>query len=380
MRPITPSLPVPINPGLLWSRKEDALSVPVGEIQLCFCPVCGHTINRCYSSDLLYYNSWYEKSLHNRSVYQQYLRPEVDRLIERYRIERKEVFEITSNSGDYSKLLCEIGDNQAVIHQPDIFESTSQGGQKIRLIYLLSHLSKDQLKIHAELVCCQNVLAESTVPRLLLRTIHSAIAEPQKTMGYFEVQNAAKFFETMKLWDLKYTQYSLFSLHSLYALCQNCGFEVKSIREINDGKIISIDVIAAGPDSKRSSTADKEDLERIRRKTADFEMKINSEMIYWQNLFEHSVEGKKRIVLWGGDERGVMAVNMLRLQDKLDMVVDSNMDKFNLFIPGTGFRVQSPAQIQIAKPDVILISNPLHETDIRKMVAAMGQTPQLLIL
>jgi hypothetical protein len=41
-------------------------------------------------------------------------------------------------------------------------------------------------------------------------------------------------------------------------------------------------------------------------------------------------------------------------------------------VPGTGHRVVAPASLRAAPPDIVIVTNPLYEREIRSQAAALG--------
>jgi len=374
------SVSTPIHPGLLWHKKEDALSVPMGDMQLAFCPNCGHTFNALFNSDLLNYNTWFENSLHSCSRFQSPNRPEADRLIERYGINDKEIFEIHHGASELSMLLCELANNQAVIYQPDMYETPGRSNSTQQVTYIIKPLSGENPHIHADLICCQNIIERLSHPRMFIELLRGSISYVNETVGYFEVFNAEISLKNQRLWDMNYAQCSFYSPFSLRFLFENSGFRILSLRELAEGKILALDVSLALQQNPIETIHQQNDLEGITRSVEKFKEKTEHSRIYWSDLFREYATSAKRVVLWGCNERGVIAINALKIQDRIQMVVDGDFTKVDLFVPGTGHRVHSLGQLPLFKPDVILISQPGRENEIRQIIGGMNIEPEILTL
>ena len=76
--------------------------------------------------------------------------------------------------------------------------------------------------------------------------------------------------------------------------------------------------------------------------------------------------------------KGTMFLNVVPTGAEIDVVVDLNPRKQGMHVPGTGQRVVCPEELREFRPDVILISNPLYESEIREMVRKLGLVAELV--
>ena len=64
----------------------------------------------------------------------------------------------------------------------------------------------------------------------------------------------------------------------------------------------------------------------------------------------------------------------------LTAMVDLNTRKHGLIVPGVGLPVVPPESLASLRPDLVLISNALYETEITDQVRAMGLSPEIAVV
>ena len=109
---------VPVYCNVLYHTREEAIRAPKADMKLGFCRACGHIYNFAFDPDKLDYTQEYENSLHHSPRFQEYATSLATQLIERHNLYNKDIIEIGCGSGDFLKLLCELGGNRGVGFDP----------------------------------------------------------------------------------------------------------------------------------------------------------------------------------------------------------------------------------------------------------------------
>ena len=133
---------VPIHCNVLCSGREDALSVPNGDIDLGFCNCCGHVFNQTFDSDKIDYGQRYENSLHYSPHFQKYARSIAEKLVKTYDLHGKSIIEIGCGKGDFLDMLCGLGDNHGIGFDPSF--AYDRKGSKVsdRITFIQDFYSK----------------------------------------------------------------------------------------------------------------------------------------------------------------------------------------------------------------------------------------------
>jgi ABC-type hemin transport system substrate-binding protein len=61
-------------------------------------------------------------------------------------------------------------------------------------------------------------------------------------------------------------------------------------------------------------------------------------------------------------------------------IVDINPARIGKYLPGTGQRVVAPEFIVEYEPDVVIVTNPIYEAEIREQIRGFGVDPEVLVL
>jgi FlaA1/EpsC-like NDP-sugar epimerase len=86
----------------------------------------------------------------------------------------------------------------------------------------------------------------------------------------------------------------------------------------------------------------------------------------------------QRAVVWGAGSKGVTFLNALQARDPIGHVVDINPRKQGMYVAGTGQQIVAPEFLKEARPDVVIVMNPVYEDEIRRWVGELGLTPDLI--
>lgn len=202
---------VPVHCNVLYSTREEAVGTPKANIWLGFCGSCGHIYNYAFDPDKLDYTQNYENSLHFSPRFQEYARSLANRLIERHNLYDKDIIEIGCGSGDFLKLMCEMGGNRGVGFDPSSAPNWSPNTDNAVVTFIQDFYSERYASYKADLICCRHVLEHIQFPRDFLSDVRQAIDESLNTLVFFEVPNVLFTLKDLSIWDLIYENCSYFS-------------------------------------------------------------------------------------------------------------------------------------------------------------------------
>ncbi|MGQ0571677.1 MAG: methyltransferase, partial [Armatimonadota bacterium] len=98
----------------------------------------------------------------------------------------------------------------------------------------------------------------------------------------------------------------------------------------------------------------------------------------WRGELTRAERAGQRIVIWGAGSKGVGFLNMLGVESAIDAVVDVNPRKHGMHVAGTGQRIIAPESLRDVRPDVVVVMNPIYETEIRDQIVRLGLAPVLV--
>lgn len=370
--------PIPIHADLLWQRKEDALSAPMGEIQLGYCSKCGHIFNTAYNPDLLNYSRWFENSLHQSSRFQSYSRLEIDHLVEKYKIKQKSVLEIGRGPSQFSLLFSELAENHSSIYEPCESDGyTTPSGLEIETD-IHEWFSDPYSRFKPDLICCQNVLEHILHPREFINSLRRSMNSEQKTIGYFEVHNSLVLLENSPSDVLTYERYSLFSPSSLALLFSNNGFRVLQLRLLAEDRILVIEVNLPSDETFPISQNINIDADKAAKSVEVYRNRFMDVVTSMDGKVKEFKQSGKRVFCWGANRRAAIMLNLLCAQDSIQGIVDTDFNKLNYYVPGTGQRVVAPGSLKSLEPDVIINFDHEHDLEIRQLISAMRLDPEII--
>ena len=99
----------------------------------------------------------------------------------------------------------------------------------------------------------------------------------------------------------------------------------------------------------------------------------------WQQRLADWHEQGKRVVAWGAGSKGVTFLNILQAQELVPYIVDINPRKLGMYIVGTGQEIVAPEFLRDFGPDIVILMNPLYQTEIAQMLEELGVTAEILI-
>jgi len=366
---------VPIYCNVLLADRAAALNAPRGDIDLAFCRNCGHLFNAAFDPQRIDYTEDYENSLHFSPRFQEYARSLAEQLIARYDLRHKIVIEIACGKGDFLKLLCELGENQAIGFDPSYVSDRSAPTAAGALNVIKDYYSEAYAGYRADLICCRHALEHIHRPREFLATIRRAIGD-NPTAVFFETPNALYTLEDLGIWDLIYEHCGYFCAHSLATAFRRSGFEVRRVESAFGNQFLHLDALPAPPGAAPSPYPPTFNL---LNSVQDFARQYRDKVDGWQARLRDFQRQKRRAVLWGAGSKGVTFLNVLNAGQSVDYVVDLNPYKQGRFVPGTGHEVVSPDLLTVRRPAVVIVMNPNYAEEIGRTLTAMSIQAELIV-
>ena len=366
---------VPVFCNVLWPTREAALAAPCAPIRLAFCRECGLICNEAFDPALAEYSPAYENSLHFSPRFQQYAMELARRLIDRHKLNGKNVVEIGCGQGDFLALLAEYGACRCTGFDPSFDESNGEYNENVTI--RREYYGEQHAALPADLICCRHVLEHIPDPLAFLQGVRRAIGERSGLLVLFEVPNAIFTLRDMAVWDIIYEHCSYFTSVSLGDLFVRAGFEPLTVREEYEGQFLVIEARARRgepePDDEVKFLPDVATL--CRNFSAAYRRKAG----FWADQLAGLRAGKSRTVLWGAGSKGVTFLNALHVSpDVVEAVVDINPRKNGRFIPGTGQEVIGAEFLPLNPPETVIVMNPIYESEIKTTLANLGVKADVL--
>jgi SAM-dependent methyltransferase len=368
---------VPVHCNVLWPTREAALQAPRGDMRLGFCRTCGHIFNAAFDPGRMEYTAAYENSLHFSPHFQNYAEALAQRLIERYDLRGKTVIEIGCGKGEFLDLLCRLGGNRGLGFDPSYIPGPNGGAASQPFIVIRDLYSERYAGYTADLIACRHVLEHIQFPRDFLASVRRSIGERVTTAVFFEVPNALYTLRGMGIWDLIYEHCSYFSAGSLARLFALSGFEVREVSEAYGGQFLGLEAAPDGDATRNPSRVEIAASVTI-SEAETFANRYRGKVGEWSETLEQLAQSGRRLVVWGAGSKGVTFLNVLRVRDQLEYVVDLNPRKHGMHIAGTGQRIVPPEFLRGYRPNAVLVMNPLYQTEIQQALMEIGVDSELI--
>jgi len=363
---------VPVHCGLLWHDRQAALDSPVGEICLTLCLACSHVFNQGFDPYLMHYEQPYDNSLFFSPRFQEYARWQANRLIQTYRIFKKNIIEVGSGRGDFLELICELGNNHGVGFDPSY---TRMPGKEIlseRVEFITDYYSESYAGLPADLIYSRHTLEHIDQPVEFLSSLRKTVGAHMQTVLFLEVPNFDYSLRENRPWDILYEHFSYFSLPSLSHVCQRSGFEVLQKSEAFEGQFITVDACPTPTGATLARPALLPPSFQMIQTVKEFAQNYQRAIKDWQARLGVIRDRGWKAVIWGAGAKGLSFLTMLHIQDEISYVVDINPGKWGMFMPLTGQEIISPDFLRTYQPEVIIIMNPIYQSEIKQAVADMG--------
>ena len=91
----------------------------------------------------------------------------------------------------------------------------------------------------------------------------------------------------------------------------------------------------------------------------------------WTDRLQSLQAQGRRVAMWGTGGKGTTFLNALP-PGLIGCVVDINPNRQGSFTPCTGHLISSPEALPGYKPDLLIVTNPLYEEEIRAHAATLG--------
>jgi hypothetical protein len=370
---------VPVSVGILWPTQEKARQALTGNIRLAYCCQCGFIYNRTFEPDKLIYIPGYEISLHHSPLYNQFIQEVAAQLIERYDVRKKSVIEIGCGKGIFLRALCELGANDGYGFDPALEQESVETVGVGRMALIRDYYTKQYASLPHNLVCCRHVLNQIANPSNFLTALQRLLGHQAETIVYFEIPNANYTFGSEATWNVFYERHAYFTTETFAQMFTNCGFEILRAGPCYaDDQYLSIEA-TPGLAPKMSSPASQPVASALPAGLVAYAERYQQRLVSWTARFKAIKQAGQRVIAWGAGGQGITFLNLLKTSKQVPFIVDINPERQGKFVPGSAQRVVGPEFLHNYRPDVVLITNPTYENEIRQQVAGMGLTCEFLV-
>jgi SAM-dependent methyltransferase len=368
---------VPIHSCRLVATRDEALSFPRGDLRLAFCTACGFIANTAYDASLQDYGVAYEETQGFSPRFREFAHDLAARWVDRYDLRGKEVVEIGSGKGEFLAAMCELGGNRGVGIDPAFVEERLDSPAADRIRFVKDLYDGSWGPLDADAVVCRHTIEHIAPVGEFLADIRRGIGDRRDTVVLFDLPDAVRVFREAAFWDVYYEHCSYLSPGSLGRLFRRSGFEVLELELDYDDQYI---VIEARPIDGEAEAAHplEESVGELADDVDRFAEVLAATTGRWRRDLAASRAEGRRAVVWGAGSKAVAFLTTLGIEEEIDVAVDINPFKQNMFVAGTGHEVVAPEQLVQLRPDLVIAMNAIYVDEIRERLGALGLDAQVV--
>ena len=209
------------------------------------------------------------------------------------------------------------------------------------------YYKEEKFNFAADIVVMRQVLEHIKDPVQFLKKIQKSFDKTKNFYLYIEVPNSTFTFRFGRFYDYYYEHCNYFSTKTIIKIAEKLNMNIVDLSTAMDGELISVLLT-----SEQLSYSN---------------LKSNLEKNRWLilNELKQKISAGKKILAWGASGNGVQILNNLDINKNLiECVIDSDVNKQGLFIPGTKQQIISPEAAVEYGPDVVLVLTQFHKTEI----------------
>lgn len=369
---------VPVDIGIQWRTREEALACARGDICLAYCRRCGLIFNTKYDPNLLGTAGEYENSLEASPTFRAYAAALAHGLIEGYEIRGKRIVEIGCGTGAFLRSLCELGGNEGIGFDPAYSGTGGPPGTQAHDLRIIGDVYSSKYDSeYADLLCCRHLLDHLSTPRQFLVESRGLLKSPD-AVAYFEVPDCTEIFLQPYPWLVIYEHCLYFTPASLARLFTECGYDVRRSGTSYGDTFAFVEAHAAS--STVDTAARIADLALLANAIDSFPDRFGWVLDGWHDRLSGMLGEHGRVVLWGAGARSVGFTSAVRAADQIPYVVDLNPRKWGRYLSGTGQEIVPPEFLKEYRPTAVIVMNSIYADEIDRMVREMDINPTLLAL
>ncbi len=368
---------IPTQDGILLSSKEQAEKAPTGNIELVFCKACHYIYNRAYEPEKIDFTK-YEMAMHYSSMYQEFNKKLLNILINDFKLSNKVILDAGCGKGHFLVELCQLGNNTGIGIDPSYENSDNLEFNPNQINFIKEYYNEAQSEHKADFIMCRHVVDELDDPLAFIKLFNNNLKEIDPIGIYVEVPNALNTFENKLTWNIGYAKRSWFTPESITQIYKEAGFEVVRIEPFLKGNYMGV---FGKPISKNYSyqVDDQKQSARIKSFT-EFSEAFDKGLAKWKSLIEEWTQKGSKVALWGAGMRAINFLSVFPDHDLISLVIDINPHRQNKFLPRSGFLVGAPENLQNQAIDVLIISNPTYQQEIKDHAISLGYKGEFEIL
>lgn len=370
---------IPAQSCVVLDSYEQAINYPRRDLKLSFCEDCGFIFNRVFDRKIVDYFLKTEESQHFSGTFNRFAKELAADIAGKCDISGKTIVEIGCGKGDFLAELCAHAECKGIGIDPGFYEERLKSDSDERkLRFIREYFDAQRHDFDPDVIMCRHTLEHIPDVAAFMKQIRTSIKGDKKVTVFFETPDVKRVLAEGAFWDIYYEHCSYFTEGTHARLFRQEGFEVTdSALGYDDQYILQYAIPAGRHDAARLREDEHQELTGLAKAFPD---KVRGVQNRWRDLVLSHHDAGRRVVLWGGGSKCVSFITTLGLDSEIDFVVDINPYKQSKYLVGTGHLVAEPGALKERPADLIIVMNPIYVNEIRKTLADLGLSPEVVAL
>ncbi|NYZ15979.1 methyltransferase domain-containing protein [Azospirillum sp. RWY-5-1] len=367
---------IPTNSCMLVDTRDAALAFPTAALELCLCGACGFLFNAAWRPGRTVYAAGYEETQGYSPTFTAFHRALAAELTERFALRGARVLEIGCGKGEFLALLVGAGAAEGLGYDPGYVPGRLDADTARRVRVIPEYFDENTPADPGALVCCKMTLEHVYDVAGFVRAVRRLIGD-RDTGVFFMVPDAGRILDDVAFWDVYYEHVSYFTADSLAGLFRREGFAVEDVWTGYGGQYL---MIAARPGRTAPEPMAPGGVAALRHRALSFSRGVDALRRDWRERLAASQRQRRRVALWGSGSKAVSFVTTVGIGDEVACVADINPHRHGCFLPGSGHRIVSPAEVAALAPDLVVVMNPLYRAEVARDLETLGCRPEIVTL
>lgn len=356
---------VPTNSFRLTKSHEEAAALAQGYMRLTLCNECAFVYNAAFDQSLPIYDEHYEATQGFSGTFRQWTTDVISRFVNRYDLSGKRALELGCGQGEFIAELTKQTNSTATAYDPAWVPGFVDEDALKRVQYKQELFDEKNIGEQFDIFVHRHTLEHVADPVTHMAMVKNAMAKNKGSVMFLEVPDAERIWGEVAFWDVFYEHCNYFTKKTLKALLERCGFDVLDIRyEYSDQYLVAEAKVADEP-----VQASDVGIEKAQRDAEFFEDSFSHK----RNEIETAMHESKRPVIWGGGSKGVGFLTTMGYgSNRVKYAVDIDPHKQGTFMAGSAQPVISPLDLKEHEPDLVVVMNPVYQTEIKAQLESIG--------
>lgn len=337
-----------------WSKSvEEACSMPRHPLDYAQCPRCTHVWNRSFTYEAIPYTDNPNRMFNKGGIWQGHLKETRDLLISKLPA-NPTIIDIGCGEGHFVRGLADSlnGQGRFIGFDPN---ATSESGVGVEFHARYFDPLIDIAAFQPDLLVMRHVLEHLTDPADFVDQLAWGAAQLHKPVYFFaEVPCIDKVFSSKRLVDFFYEHPSQFTTQSFQHLLDQGG-KALAIEHGYEGEVVYGLVSLKTPKSFQGNA----------NSSHKFYLEADQSRQRIREQLNDLIASGKKVAIWGGTGKAAAFIHYFEANAGcFPLVVDSDLDKVDTFVPKTGQRIQYRDVLKSTQVDVVIIPPQWRSKDI----------------